>query len=99
MRLLELVIEQLSVLLAHLEPVVAGIAVAESVRPVVRLVRLELVVVPTVLGRQPDVLLLRRQLVERLEPELLIVLDKQLLVQPVRLLVVRQLVRQRLELV
>ena len=83
----------------HLAPAVVGISVVEFEPVAVPDKQPQLVVEPTVLGRQLDVRLLHRQLAERLEPELPIVLGKQLLVQPVRQPVVRRLVRQRLELV
>ena len=83
----------------HLAPAVVGISVVEFVLVVVPGKQLQLVVEPTVLGRQLDVRLLRRQLAERLEPELPIVLDRQLPVRPARLLVVRLLVVRLLELV
>ena len=59
----------------------------------------QLVVEPTVIDRQLDVRLLRKQLAEKLEPELPIVLDRQLPARPARLLVVRLLVVRLLELV
>ena len=83
----------------HLAPAVVGISVVEFVLVVVPGKQLQLVVEPTVLGRQLDVRLLRRQLVEKLELELPIVLGKQLLAQPGKPLVVRLLVRQQPELV
>ena len=61
--------------------------------------QLEPVVEPVVLGRQLDVRLLRKQLAERIEPELPIVLDRRLPARPARPLVVQQLVQQRPELV
>ena len=83
----------------HLGPVVVDIFVVEFELVVVLGKQPRLVVELTVIDRQLDVRLLRRQLAERLELELPIVLGKQLLVQPVRQPVVRRLVRQRLELV
>jgi len=83
----------------HLAPAVVGISVVEFVPVVVLGKQPQLVVEPTVPGRQLDVRLLRRRLVEKLELELPIVLGKQLLVQPDKQLVVRQLVRLQPELV
>ena len=83
----------------HLGPVVVDISVVEFVPVVVLGKQPQLVGEPTVPGRQLDVRLLRRQLVEKLELELPIVLGRQLLVQPDRQLVVRLLVRLRPELV
>ena len=83
----------------HLAPAVVGISVVEFEPVVVPDKQPRLVVEPTVLVKQLDVRLLHRQLVEKLEPELPIVLGRQLLVQPGKPLVVRLLVRLRPELV
>ena len=104
MQLFRLELELLLVLLpaefVHLVPVVADRFVAEFLRPVGRLVQQRPVGRPVALVVRPEQLPELLRPVEKLGPEQLVVPERQLVVQPGRLLVVRllELLRPVLEL-